>query len=740
MAKTQLYAREGVAFDETVAVRDTNGNAVNLTGFALSLAMFQQAGGSAEFTLTTGVTADAQGLHIVEGGLRIVIDKATLEGVDDDTGDFNLFGDLLGDPAGGTAYSFVTDVRLNCTVPGEDFRGATYQVTLDALAASVIASINEQVDAKLAAAEGFADAAAASAASLTPFKSAPVGNARALEWVIFRTHDTAGSAVTIPANVELREIQIYNTDQLRLRFGEVGGSMFAREQGVGTYLALASTTGKRLVDIVADTDSSGVNLPVIGQAYVDLDLITEAPFSSTNLALALDRTRLFQNPVEVANIDKQIKNLIADDYPNSPWLPTVTDPLLRDLVQDFHVEGGPEGIPYVINREIASAGGGNIRFRLRVYDPVNGIDVCEKGFIATAAALRARTVPTMVLTQGVLAYTGITATAWIDWSKIPDTIHGLSTFTDPAVAGIRPNRVNPRANVMRRFGEKAEPKIRLTVGAATANATHFNSFDAANTSIHDPTITITRSTYPPSQICSFSNQVLVEVVDDNYVEEIEARESTPGIDMGALLSPFQTLRGAKDRKTVLFVDPVTGSAPVLEGPFPFRIERCTIESRGPGYSAHVDNSNAVAKRASAGPAILNYPMVQVFEDCTLKCGLDQLTWNIGCGLSNGHLLRLVRCNIETASNLVGLGAHTSPGTTDPARIELVDCYFNDVLITGQNAVSLLKSHAMTVQHEIVVNNTEMARINVGNSAGGDPGFGVRGKLDSGITVTGTLDR
>ena len=185
---------------------------------------------------------------------------------------------------------------------------------------------------------------------------------------------------------------------------------------------------------------------------------------------------------------------------------------------------------------------------------------------------------------------------------------------------------------------------------------------------------------------------------------------------------------------------MTGSAPVLEGPFPFRIERCTIESRGPGYSAHVDNSNAVAKRASAGPAILNYPMVQVFEDCTLKCGLDQLTWNIGCGLSNGHLLRLVRCNIETASNLVGLGAHTSPGTTDPARIELVDCYFNDVLITGQNAVSLLKSHAMTVQHEIVVNNTEMARINVGNSAGGDPGFGVRGKLDSGITVTGTLDR
>ena len=158
MTKTQLYAREGVAFDETAEVRDTAGNVVDLTGYALSLAMFKQAGDTAEFTLATGVSADAQGLHIVEGGLRIIIDKATLEGVDDDTGEFDLFGDLLGDDEGGTDYRFIADVRLNCTVAGRDFNGATFRVTLDALTAAKQAELQALVD------EGAATAAAIAAA------------------------------------------------------------------------------------------------------------------------------------------------------------------------------------------------------------------------------------------------------------------------------------------------------------------------------------------------------------------------------------------------------------------------------------------------------------------------------------------------------------------------------------------------------------------------------------------------
>ena len=100
MKKTQLYAREGVAFDETVRVRDTNGQNIDLTGYSLTLEMFREIGDSPVFTLATDAAAGAQGLHIVEGGLRVIIDKATLNGIADDTGEFDLFGDLRGDEPG----------------------------------------------------------------------------------------------------------------------------------------------------------------------------------------------------------------------------------------------------------------------------------------------------------------------------------------------------------------------------------------------------------------------------------------------------------------------------------------------------------------------------------------------------------------------------------------------------------------------------------------------------------------
>ncbi|MEL7831828.1 hypothetical protein AAG604_10560 [Citromicrobium bathyomarinum] len=141
MKKTQLYAREGVAFDETVRVRDTNGQNIDLTGYSLTLEMFQEIGDSPVFTLATDAAAGAQGLHIVEGGLRVIIDKATLNGIADDTGEFDLFGDLRGDDEGGTDYRFVSDIRLNCTTPGRDFQGSSAQITLDALGATLIAQL-----------------------------------------------------------------------------------------------------------------------------------------------------------------------------------------------------------------------------------------------------------------------------------------------------------------------------------------------------------------------------------------------------------------------------------------------------------------------------------------------------------------------------------------------------------------------------------------------------------------------
>lgn len=429
---------------------------------------------------------------------------------------------------------------------------------------------------------------------------------------------------------------------------------------------------------------------------------------------------------------------------SSPYVEEMADEYSREIVEDIHIDGGDskEDGRYILNRESLNLGGGNGRVQLRLYDRVLGIDVCEWGLLDTQANLLARTSPYVFLTQGALpGFTGITATAEVNWPGLNFTT-AFSAYTTAAEGGIRGDRVTTRAEIMKRFAEKAEPKIKLTYGAGAVTATHFNSFEAANTSLQIPGTTITRSTYPSSDICSFSNQVVIECVDDAYSEEIASRVSSPGINMGALLAPFTTLRGAGDGTTMLYMDS-GDDAPVLEGPFPFRIEKMHLKTLAgsSGYTMHNDNQNGNAKRATVGPAILRYPMVQVFEDCTLETSIDMLTWNIGCGLSNGHLLILRRCRIITgAPAKIGLGAHTSGSTTDGGTIIVEDSYFNDELITPQNAIALLKSHAMTVQHDIVVRNSALAGISVSNSAGGDPGYRLVGKLDSDITVTGTLDR
>lgn len=150
MAKTMLHARESVAFDEVLTIRDSNGAAVNVTGMTLALALQRQAG-AIEFTLGMAASPGDQGFEVVDGpagALRMVIDQATLAGVLDTTGDFTLFGDLLGTAPGGVAR-FVSDIRLNVTTAGKPFGGSTYAVVLDAVGAVVTAQVEAVADAKI---------------------------------------------------------------------------------------------------------------------------------------------------------------------------------------------------------------------------------------------------------------------------------------------------------------------------------------------------------------------------------------------------------------------------------------------------------------------------------------------------------------------------------------------------------------------------------------------------------------
>lgn len=430
-----------------------------------------------------------------------------------------------------------------------------------------------------------------------------------------------------------------------------------------------------------------------------------------------------------ARLHGLFKTSVADDY-------------IRTLVTDIGIEGGDAGHDYLLNYEtIFFPGIPLYRVRFFLHDETLGIDVAQWTWQASTDGTGSFA-PTIFMTQAaegatLASYTGITATAWIDWSAI-DWTKGLTTYTTAAQAGFARDVIvtNDR---MDEFLLRAEPKIHLTVGAGTPTDTHFNTVAAAIASLYIPGLTITRSTYPCSNICTFSNQVLVEVVDDAYSEQISAT-SIGSVDQSPVLIPhFLTLRLRQD--SVIYMDELTNTAPVLEAPFSFRIEGGTVEQRGAGYVVHSDNENAISKRATVGPAVLRHHIRQTFTG-TLSADATSNAWMIGAGLSNGQTIHLDGARIIRGGTNVAalLGVHTSPTTTDPGLVLVRNSYFNDAAITGsQGGIELLKSHAMTVQHAVRIENSTLGKINVGNSAGGSSGYRQEGKLDSDITVVGTLD-
>lgn len=418
----------------------------------------------------------------------------------------------------------------------------------------------------------------------------------------------------------------------------------------------------------------------------------------------------------------------------SPFIEDPTDTYMRGLIEDVYVEGGLVGHDYLINYETLNLGGGNGRVRVTVRDVTLGINVCTWVKIDTQANLLARTSPTIFAYQSDLAsYVGTTATIWVNWSTLVFT-HALTTYTMMSQSGLRADRIISPDDIRRRFRKGPEPKIHITVGLGSETATHFNSVQNAFDSLYIPGINVTRSTYPNSDICTFSNQVLVEVIEDGYEEEIVATEFFSVRQSKIVFPPFCTLKMRQD--SVLWLSDASGSAPTIERPFPSRIIGGTIEQRGSGYCDHIDNVNDRAKRATTGPDMLLYVSQIIAEDVTFLGSEDQISWVTGIGISNGQNLIWERCRWRNGSTFPALGMHTSATTTDPASIEVVDCYFNDDEIG--TAVQLLKSNAMDVQHNFLMKNTIALDVSMSNSAGGNDGYRRVGAPNYGTTYTPAL--
>ena len=234
-------------------------------------------------------------------------------------------------------------------------------------------------------------------------------------------------------------------------------------------------------------------------------------------------------------------------------------------------------------------------------------------------------------------------------------------------------------------------------------------------------IEITRSTFPCSDIASFSNQVLIECVDDAYNEEMPA-DTVGGINQGILIPPFVTLRGRGD--TRLYIPDIDTTAPVLEAPFSIRLEGLVLENRSRGYALHIDNANGLSVRDKDGSGVLRFPLVTVMKDCTFAGSIEQETWLIGIGISNGHLMVMDNCTNTTVKAAAMFGAHNSPNTTDAGQVEIRNSTFNDAEFTGATGVQLLTSFEQAVTHEVVISNSTLGTVTNGSLIGGELAFRV----------------
>ena len=91
--------------------------AADLSGYVFELDLAQTNVANVEISLGMAATALADGFTILSGPgllLSIRIAAATLQGVPDTTGDFQLFGDLIATPPGGDPF-FVADLILPVT-------------------------------------------------------------------------------------------------------------------------------------------------------------------------------------------------------------------------------------------------------------------------------------------------------------------------------------------------------------------------------------------------------------------------------------------------------------------------------------------------------------------------------------------------------------------------------------------------------------------------------------------------
>lgn len=566
-----------------------------------------------------------------------------------------------------------------------------------------------------------------------------------VEDVKFYRKSAAGETITVPAQIQVREIASDALNRIRLRFADQTGTVFAIEAYPdGGNIPDIGYTGRVRFPLFASTGVTGVPAGTqIGEMLVNFR--DGSTFGVYNTPYAWPTGALRPDQVDYAPpLYRAIETTAAEQVrSNNPlFIATATDEYARRLARDIRFLGlDADDVPY-FNYETAYFPGIPLyRLQIDVYSTKLGRKIGYGGYSSatdpTAYLIERGALTISNMADGSHVYTddGIDALFFgnweaIEWSTIPKTTYANADATGIDVTGRVATTDQARANFR---AAATSPFLHLTVGAA--NGQFDTIVDAIDFLTNpDAASTVSRSTYPASDKCSPALPALIEVVDLNHQEQI-----FPYTYLGIGQSPLRIPHGCILRTrpdTLIWMDSA-GSEPVIEMNFTSRLEGGgLVRQDGLGYAVHVDNGNGISDAAPDGT--LRRTIQTVFGDIRLE--ITNVANNfpvIGSGLSNGQDYVCDGTDIRHAGAGSFIGIHTAPTATHPGNIILRNVTTNvDEKAPGFTCVQLGKTNAQDIRHNVYIENSELPVVSYYSSGGGVGGvvaFVRRGSW-SGVTT------
>lgn len=474
--------------------------------------------------------------------------------------------------------------------------------------------------------------------------------------------------------------------------------------GTTTIAPIGTLIGTIAFDIPADGTGSGLYNTAIN--YSQGAIINSKVQSSTTI------------------IDTKVSDALRT-YKTSPFLNTVTDSYMRDIVEDICIDFGVAGRTYILNYRSDTAGSTR-RLQFYLYDPVRGINIATWGRQETYDW--SSEVPESVYLSGAtlgsvrtdVQYVGTGCTIFIKPGSIKFD-KGASTYTTIVAGGIDPSRVKSveQTKEMIKTGKGIRNKNK-TFGPGGDYPTLKEAVDSLfgtavlSAALGNPN-NVQRAWWPFSDICTPAHQWTLQAMPGHTEIKTPALPAGVGYARGVLCWMGMTIRLLND--TELKAQTTSGVETYF---FDFNLGGRIIAE--PGTLIWTDGATTSTVHQDAGNGI-SVPSVANASDPTagllffhitgyLENGIyraNHVPW--GCGTSDGQDIHFKGTIFHVSGTEAkgGLTSHTSPNNKFPGSYTFEDTTF----IGGTRGVGFITSNTIVARHKIYVKNSDMLIVAAG---------------------------